>query len=82
MSWSEIMQHGVWIFSFLAAILWFWAGLVQMPSHIGAIALIGGRVDSNDFQVLTRGLRTQGRLNSCAAFCAGTAAVLQGALHF
>jgi hypothetical protein len=74
---TTIMQFGVAGFSLMAAIFWFCTYLVKMLRKIAAMAPIGGIVTSKDFDVLVRGLRNQGILNSLAAICAAAAAILQ-----
>ena len=68
LNWSSVA------FAFLAALFWFWSGLVKLPKDITVgYGGVGGSV-----QELGDELRRQSKRSARAAICAGIAAICQG----
>ena len=74
---TSVLEAAIAIFSFAAAALWFWSGLVDVRTGLantdGGIGGVGE---------LTQDLKKVAALNRWAAACAGTAAALQAIAVF
>jgi hypothetical protein len=76
------------VFAFIAAILWFWSALIEIPSQFdvvsshfvddiapaGAVHSVGSSQQLNEF---AEAVRKQSRLSACAATSAGISALFQ-----
>jgi hypothetical protein len=74
----HFIQLGAVVFAVLAALFWFCASLVKMPSlHANSFSLPDG-----DLGPVSDALWRQNRLNALAAACAAISAICQGALVY